>query len=267
MTAAALPHAAAGGPGGLRLLPEETAVALTFNGVTEAVMMATPADLADFARGFAWSEGIAAPAEIAGVEVAEVPGGIDLRIWLDPAAAGRVAARRRTMAGPVGCGLCGIETLAEASAPVPPVAARARFAVADLTAALAAMPAHQPLHDATRAVHAAAFWRPGRGIVAAREDVGRHNALDKLAGALAAAQIDPGQGAALVTSRISLDLVQKAARIGLPALVSPSAPTAAAVRLAAAARIALVAAVRGDRAEVYGDVLRVTGTGGAADAA
>lgn len=267
MTAAALPYAGAGGPGGLRLLPDEAAVALTFNGVTQAVMMATPADLADFARGFAWSEGIAAPAEVAGVEAAEVPGGIDLRIWLEPAAAARIAARRRTLAGPVGCGLCGIETLAQAMAPVPPVAAPARFAAADLTAALAALPAHQPLHDATRAVHAAAFWMPGPGIVAAREDVGRHNALDKLAGALAAAGAHPGQGAVLVTSRISVDLVQKAARIGLPALVSPSAPTAAAVRLAAAAGIALVAAVRGGRAEVYGAASRVTGTGGAADAA
>jgi FdhD protein len=266
----AFAFAGAGQPAGTRSLPEEAAVALSCNGVVQAVMMATPADLEDFARGFTLTEGLADPGEILAIEAEAVPGGIDLRIWLVPAAAARLAARRRTMAGPVGCGLCGIESLAEAMRPVPAVTAGFALPAAEVAAALAALAGHQPLHDATRAVHAAALWRPGAGIVAAREDVGRHNALDKLAGALIAAGVAPGQGGApgagVITSRISLDLVQKAARIGLPVLISPSAPTAAAVRLAETAGIALCAQVRGGRFEVYGAAARITERG-ASDAA
>jgi FdhD protein len=251
----------AGQPDGARTLPEEAAVALSYDGVTQAVMMATPADLEDFARGFTLTEGLADPAAITGIEAVAVEEGIDLRLWLAPGAGAGLAARRRSMAGPVGCGLCGIESLAAAAAVVPKVAAPLRLGAGEVRAAVAALPAHQPVHDATRAVHAAAFWLPGAGIVAAREDVGRHNALDKLAGALIAAGVAPGQGAGVITSRISVDMVQKAARLGLPVLVSPSAPTATAVRLAAAAGIALCACARGGRFEIYGATARITGTG------
>jgi FdhD protein len=260
---AARPFAGFGTASGTRTLPEEAAVALTVNGVTQAVMMATPADLADFARGFTLTEGIADPAEIVGIEAVTVPGGIDLRLWLAPAAAARLAARRRTMAGPVGCGLCGIESLAEATRAVLPVTATLGLPEADLCAAVAALGRHQPLHDATRAAHAAAFVVPGQGIVTAREDVGRHNALDKLAGALIAAGIPAASGAVLMTSRVSVDLVQKAARMGAPVLAALSAPTAAAVDLAAAAGVTLAAMARPDRVEVFAHAGRITGRGAA----
>jgi FdhD protein len=258
---AARPFAGFGQPAGTRMLPEEAAVALTVNGVTQAVMMATPADLEDFARGFTLTEGIADPAEIAGIEALTVAGGIDLRLWLAPAAAARLAGRRRSMAGPVGCGLCGIESLAEATAPVPPVTATLALAEAALLAAVADLSRHQPLHDATRAVHAAAFVVPGQGILMTREDVGRHNALDKLAGALLAAGIPAASGAVLLTSRVSVDLVQKAARMGAPVLVALSAPTAAAVDLAAAAGVTLAAMARPERFEVFAHPHRITGQG------
>ncbi|MFN6979074.1 MAG: formate dehydrogenase accessory sulfurtransferase FdhD, partial [Gemmobacter sp.] len=221
MTAGA--HLAPGGPAGARGLAEEVAVAVSYNGMTQAVMMATPADLEDFARGFTLTEGIADPAAIAGIEPVSVPEGIDLRIWLRPDAAARLAERRRSMAGPVGCGLCGLESLAEAMRPVLPVTAVLTMTAAEVMAAMAALPAHQPLHDATRAAHCAALFVPRRGIVLAREDVGRHNALDKLAGGLIAAGIAAGQGALVVTSRVSVDLVQKAGRMGAPVLIAASA--------------------------------------------
>lgn len=169
---------------GDRILPEETAVALSFNGSTQAVMMATPADLVDFAYGFALTEGIARPEEVLSVEVVPAARGIDVQVWLVPEADSRLAARRRTMAGPVGCGLCGIDSIDQALRDVAPVAHSAfRMTPAQVMAAVAALPGSQPLHDATRAAHCAAFWTP-QGILAAREDVGRHNALDKLAGHL-----------------------------------------------------------------------------------
>ena len=258
---AARAFAGFGTAAGTRTLPDEVAVALSFNGVTQAVMMATPADLEDFARGFALTEGIADPAAIEAIEAAAVPGGIDLRLWLAPAAAARLTERRRTMAGPVGCGLCGIESLAEATRALPPVTAMLTLPAAELCDAAAALGRHQPLHDATRAVHAAAFVVPGQGIVMAREDVGRHNALDKLAGALIAAGIAPGSGAVVMTSRVSVDLVQKAARMGAPVLIALSAPTAAAVDLAAAAGVTLAAMARPERVEVYAHLGRITGAG------
>jgi FdhD protein len=242
---------------GPRVLPSEVAVALSFNGTTQAVMMATPADLEDFAFGFALTEGIATPGEIDSLEVVETPRGIDVQVWLALGAGERLAARRRTMAGPVGCGLCGIDSLEEALRPVAPVPEGGlRMTPAQVCAAVAALPARQPLHDATRAAHAAAFWTPGAGIVAQREDVGRHNALDKLAGALRRADVAP-QGAVVMTSRVSIDLVQKVAAMGAPVLIAVSAPTAEAVDLAEAAGITLVALARPDRFELYTHANRI----------
>jgi FdhD protein len=232
---------------GPRDLPDEVAVALSFNGTTQAVMMASPADLSDFARGFAISEGIAAPDEIDSITVVETGRGFDVQTWLVPAADARLAARRRVMAGPVGCGLCGIDSIEQALRDVPQVTGDLHLTPAQICDAVAALPQHQALHDATRAAHAAAFWVPGRGIVAAREDVGRHNALDKLIGAVFPAQ----PGVVVMTSRVSIDLVQKVAMLGAPVLIAVSAPTAEAVALADRAGITLVALARADRFEVF----------------
>lgn len=249
-----------GGGSMLRALPEECGVAISYNGSTQAVMMATPADLQDFAYGFTQTEGLANPAEIETIEVVETPRGIDLQIWLAETAAGRIAARRRAMAGPVGCGLCGIESLEEAVRapdPLPP----SSFALPgpQVMAAMAALPAHQPLHDATRAAHAAGFWRPGHGFVAVREDVGRHNALDKLAGALVRAGETAADGAIVITSRVSVDMVQKAVAMRAPVLVAASAPTAAALDVAQAAGLTVVALARPDRFETFTHPHRITG--------
>lgn len=233
-----------------RMLPEEVAVALSYNGTTQAVMMATPSALEDFARGFTLTEGIADPGEIESITTVETDLGIDMQIWLKPQAEARLTARRRTMAGPIGCGLCGIDSLEEATRKLPPVAPSAlRLTPGQVCAAVASLPAQQPLHDATRAVHAAGFFRPAQGMVATREDVGRHNALDKLAGALAGQTVS--DGALVLTSRVSIDMVQKAAAIGVSVLIAVSAPTAHAVELADAAGITLIALARHDRFEVF----------------
>jgi FdhD protein len=235
-----------------RTLPEEVAVALSYDGTTEAVMMATPGDLVDFAYGFTLTEGIAALDDLREVAPVETPCGIDLRIWLAPGAGARLAERRRRVAGPVGCGMCGLDSLEEATRAAPALpASDLVLTPADVTAAVASLPSRQTLHDATRAVHAAGFWTPGAGLVLAREDVGRHNALDKLAGAMARGGHDARRGVLVLTSRVSLDLVQKAARIGAPALVAVSAPTTAALDLAEAVGLTVVGLARPDRFEVF----------------
>jgi len=233
--------------GSLRELPEEVAVALSYNGSTRAVMMATPADLIDFAYGFSITEGIATPEEIESVEVVETPLGIDLQIWLAAKAEARETARRRTMAGPVGCGLCGIDSLEQALRRPQPVSEQ-KFTMTpqQIMSAMAELVAYQPLHDLTRAAHAAAFWSP-EGILAAREDVGRHNALDKLIGAIRGLP----RGAVVLTCRTSIDMVQKAAAADFPVIIAASAPTAAAVRMADQAGITLVALARPDGFEVF----------------
>ena len=233
---------------GSRELPEEVAVALTFNGTTQAVMMATPADLTDFAYGFAKTEGIAKPEEIQSVDLVECAHGLDLQIWLTHEAETRLTNRRRTMAGPVGCGLCGIDSLEEATRKVPPVP-KSDFKMTpdEVMGAISQLPAAQPLHDVTRAVHAAGLWS-GK-LLATREDVGRHNALDKLAGHLI--RNPQPVGAIVLTSRVSIDMVQKVAALGLPMLIAVSAPTAQAVVMAEAAGITLIGLARPDRFEAY----------------
>lgn len=240
------------GPGGptpgQRNLPEEVAVALTFNGTTQAVMMATPADLTDFAYGFACTEGIAPPDRIETVDILHLPRGIEARVWLDAEADASLTARRRSMIGPVGCGLCGIDSLDQAlrdMAPVPP--GGFSLTPAQIMVAMAALPGAQPLHDATRAVHAAGFWTDR--LEAIREDVGRHNALDKLAGHLI--RQPRRDGAILLTSRVSTDMVQKVAALQMPMIIAVSAPTAQAVTLADSCNITLVALTRSDRFEVF----------------
>jgi len=235
---------------GTRQLAAETPVAFSYDGVSHAVMLATPDDLEDFARGFSLTEGIIdAPGDILDLDVRPVPRGVLLRIWLRASARDRLAARRRHMAGPAGCGLCGIESLDEAVRSPPVVSAKARFTAADVQAAIAAMAPAQRLGADTRATHAAGLWHSGHGLVALREDVGRHNALDKLAGAVAPATA--AEGIIVLTSRVSVELVQKAARIGAGVLAAVSAPTTLALQTAEQAGITLVGIARDDGFELF----------------
>jgi FdhD protein len=237
---------------GARTIPEETALALTYNGGTYAVMMGTPRDLADFAVGFSLSEGIIqSPADVDSLDIVDLDDGIELRMWLAQSKADRLNERRRHIAGPTGCGICGIDSIAEAVRPAAIVGQGRWFSPQQIMSAMQAVPPLQKLNMETRAVHAAAFWTPARGIVALREDVGRHNALDKLAGALAQDGVSAGEGIVLLTSRVSVEMVQKTAAIGAPLMVAVSAPTALAVRMADAAGITLVAIARTDGFEVF----------------
>lgn len=235
-----------------RRVPEEVPVAFSYEGASYAVMMASPADLDDFAVGFSLSEGlIGSVDDIKELGIVAAPNGIVLRMALSGPRADAFWARRRHLAGPSGCGLCGLESLDEAARTLPVVSSRLVVSASAIFDAMATLPAQQPLNRLTGALHAAAFWRPGEGIVHVREDVGRHNALDKLIGAAARAGIDGGSGAVLLTSRVSVEMVQKVAMFGAPLVVAVSAPTALAVRAAENAGITLVAVARQDGFEVF----------------
>jgi FdhD protein len=237
---------------GTRTIPEETALARTYNGGTYAVMMGTPRDLRDFAIGFSLSEGIIqSPDDIDTLDIVDLNDGIELRMWLAQSRADRLSERRRHFAGPTGCGLCGIDSIAEAIRPAAIVAQGRSFSPREIMTAMQSVAPLQQINIETRAVHAAAFWMPARGIVALREDVGRHNALDKLAGAVAQEKVAAGEGIVLLTSRVSVEMVQKAAAMGAPLMVAVSAPTALAVRMAGAAGITLAAIARADGFEVF----------------
>ncbi|MEA2890847.1 MAG: FdhD protein [Bradyrhizobium sp.] len=244
---------------GSRPIPEETAVALTYNGGTYAVMMATPQDLEDFAVGFSLGEGvISTSTDIDSLDVMPLRDGVELRMWLGKPKADRLQERRRHIAGPTGCGLCGIESIAEAMRSAAVVGPGPRFSPEQIMVAMRSLPSRQKLNIETRAVHAAAFWNAASGIVALREDVGRHNALDKLSGALARASIAASEGIILLTSRVSVEMVQKSAATGAAVMVSVSAPTALAVRMADAAGITLAAIARADGFEVFTHPCRIS---------
>ncbi|WPE21521.1 formate dehydrogenase accessory sulfurtransferase FdhD [Shinella zoogloeoides] len=244
---------------GERIVPEETPVAFSYAGSTHAVMMATPADLEDFAVGFSLTEGIIAdPAEIETVEAVAEDKGIDLQIRLADAQNDALTARRRHMAGPVGCGLCGIESIEQAVRVTPSVSSSSlTLSEEDVVEAVRLLNGQQPLHMVTRAVHGAGFYVPGKGLVAVREDVGRHNALDKLVGAARRAGHAGAAGAVVVTSRVSVEMVQKTAVIGSPFIIAISAPTALAIRTAQEAGMTLIALVRGDEFEIFTGAERV----------
>ena len=251
-----------------RQVPAETAVAISVGGSTHAVMMATPADLEDMAIGLVLNERIVDRVdEIEHLEIVATEAGIDCQVRLVEARARTYVARRRQMTGPVGCGLCGVESL-ELAAPALPRIARADLAAVSPQAigeAVAAMAGQQDLSRLTRAVHAAAFFRagsePGSDPVVTREDVGRHNALDKVAGHLARIGIDPREGFLTITSRVSVELIQKAARMGCGLIAAVSAPTALAIGEAETAGITLVAVVRGEEFEIFTHPQRIAGTG------
>ena len=239
-------------------LAEEVPVALVFNGVSHAVMLATPEHLEDFAVGFSLSECIVgAASEITDLDILHGPLGIEVRMGIIGLRDATLRQRRRSLAGRTGCGLCGIESLAQ-MAPRP--AARAHdfaIAAAALVRAQSEAAALQDLHHRTGAVHAAAWCGADGEVRLLREDVGRHNALDKMIGALANGRRGFGDGFALLTSRASVEIVQKAAAVGIPLLACVSAPTGLAVRVARDAGIALVGFLRGDRHCAYSHPERV----------
>lgn len=237
-------------------IAEEVAVAFEYNGRAHAVMMASPADLEDFAVGFTLAEEIVPTLDdIHDVRVRETPLGHVLDIRVDPLRLAKGAARARNLVGRAGCGICGMDSLASAVRepdPIPPRDGEPALTAAAVIRALAALPALQPMNDDNRSVHAAA-WADRIGAVAlVREDVGRHNALDKLIGAVFRAGISPSDGFALLTSRCGHELVQKAAVVGIPALASLSAPTALALRQAEKAGMSLAAADRAGGVVLFG---------------
>lgn len=243
-------------------IAEETPIALVYNGVPHVVVMASPANLEDLALGFSLSEAvIESAAELGGIEIVPEQAGYSIYLSIPSERVAAIAQRRRNMTARTGCGVCGAETIEQAMRNVPIVAAPtvapaqrvSRQAIVD---AMKQLPALQTLNAATGATHAAAWVNLDGQLQLVREDVGRHNALDKLIGALSAGGIDTAQGFAVVTSRASYEMVQKAAMAGIGLLAAVSAPTALAVRIAREAGITLAAFVRGERCMVYADEAR-----------
>src|SRR5216683_2840676 len=238
----------------------EVPVALAYNGVSHVVMMATPSDLADFALGFSLSEGILADAdELLDLEIEEGEIGIRVSMRITSERFTALKERRRNMTGRTGCGLCGVDDLTQVARPLPRVGTGVNVGVGAIHRALNSLPARQLANQETGAVHAAAWATPTGKIAFVREDVGRHNALDKLIGAIERGQIDPEAGFAVITSRCSFEMVQKAATIRIPILVAISAPTTMALRIAEQTGITLVALARSDSITVYANPGRIRG--------
>lgn len=237
---------------------EEVAVALVYNGISHAVMMATPCDLEDFARGFSLTERIVErSSEIYDIEVEPVGRGIEVRLEIAAQRMAGLQERRRSLAGRSGCGLCGVDSLDAALRSIPAVTDPRPVARSSIERAMAELPEHQKINRANSATHAAGWASADGTLVAVREDVGRHNALDKLAGALVrSGGAEPG-GFVVVTSRCSYEMVQKAAAIGASAIAAVSAPTSLAIETAEQAGIALAAFVRDERLTVYAHAERI----------
>ena len=234
------------------LVAEEMPVALVYHDVPHVVMLATPADLEDYAVGFTLSEALVAGAdEIRGVEVILGSASADVKISVAWERFTQLLQRRRNLTGRTGCGLCGAERAEDAIRECQPVPAGVTITAAELHEAMTQLASRQPINARTGSVHAAAWVVPGKGIQVVREDVGRHNALDKTIGALARAKADFGAGYMLITSRASYEMVQKCATVGIALLVALSAPTAFAVRLAERSGLTLVAFARADQHVVY----------------
>jgi FdhD protein len=231
---------------------EEVPVALTYHGVPHVVMLATPANLEELGVGFTLSEAIvASPDEIHSVELAHQDGAPEIRIGIAGERFSTLLQRTRNLTGRTGCGVCGAETIEQAIRHPAPVGKGIRESVASLHTRLAELRARQPLNLVTGSVHAAAWVAPGKGIELVREDVGRHNALDKVIGALVRARADFGSGYCIVTSRASYEMVQKAATVGITFLAAVSAPTGLAIRLAEECGLTLVGFAREHQHVVY----------------
>ncbi|WP_188703788.1 formate dehydrogenase accessory sulfurtransferase FdhD [Silvimonas iriomotensis] len=235
-------------------LAEETPVALVFNGISHAVMMASPLDLEDFALGFALTEGIIArPGELLDLEVVPLPTGVQVEMRIPEQRFAALKEQRRNLTGRTGCGLCGQDSLQHVIRPLAAVHTGTSVAVADILSAMDQLGALQPLNLATGAAHAAGWWHDGR--ITVREDIGRHNALDKLIGAIARQPVR--DGVLVISSRASYEMVHKAAAAGFAVLAAISAPTALAVRLAEETGVTLAGFVRGERLTVYSHADRI----------
>jgi FdhD protein len=244
----------ASGPEITRAIPVEAPVQIVIAGAPFAIMMATPMDLEDFAYGFALTEQIVESiGDIRGAEIEPVEDGWKLKIALSGERLQAHLARGRAMSGRTGCGLCGIEDFSQMPSPRPPLHPQAPIAPDAIRAALSELEAQQPLNQATRAVHGAAWCGRDGTIVLVREDVGRHNALDKTIGALARAAVAPDSGFFVITSRCSFELVAKAATFGAGTLVSVSAPTSLALERAQRFGVRLIAVARRDQALCFED--------------
>jgi len=243
---------------------EEVPIALVYHGVPHVVMLATPADLEDLAVGFTVSEGLVAhPGEIQSVEVERGAEAIDVRIGIAGERFSELLRRRRNLAGRTGCGLCGAETVDEAIRPPKRVPAGPQVTVAEMHAALVQLESMQPVNARTGSIHAAAWVLPGPGkgdggVQFVREDVGRHNALDKVIGALVRSEADMTKGYALITSRASFEMVQKAATAGISFVAAVSAPTALAIRMAEQTGLTLVGFARRHSHVVYANPDRLS---------
>ncbi len=230
-----------------RTLPVEMPIAVEYNGIGYAVMMATPVDLEDFAVGFSLSERIVRhAADLLDVNAHETPQGIVLRITIAQDRMEPMLERVRVRVSESSCGLCGLENLEQIARPLPPITAQMDIAPTAIFTALEGLYDHQPLNKATGGAHAAAFCTPDGAILVAREDVGRHCALDKLIGALARKGTSPASGFFLLSSRCSYELVEKTVIAGCPTLVTISTATSLAAERAKAAGLTLVALARRD---------------------
>lgn len=240
-------------------IAEEVPVSLVYNGEPHVVMLMTPANIEDFALGFSITEGIIAdPSELLSVHVYNRSNGIEARIRIPDARFAKLSGKGRNLTGRTGCGLCGATTLQQAVRDAKTVCGDLHLPAAELTTALHEIREQQQLNQLTGAVHAAAWILPGRGIQHVREDVGRHNALDKLIGLLVRLGKNPAEGFVIMTSRASYELVQKAASVGITLLAAMSAPTGLAIRLAEEAGITLVGFARDDQHVVYSHAKRLT---------
>ena len=239
-------------------IAEEAPIALMYNGEPHVVMLATPLDLEDFALGFSLTENIVTNlSEVESVRVFQRSEGIEVRLRVPPARCDSLADKGRNMTGRTGCGLCGARTLQQAVRHPPPVPTGVRVDSVELAHALAQLRDHQRLNLITGAVHAAAWVVPGIGVALVREDVGRHNALDKLIGALAKRKTDFTQGYVIVTSRASFEMVQKCAMVGIGFLAAISAPTGLAIGLAEESGLTLIGFARNQDHVAYAHPQRI----------
>lgn len=253
-------------PGGMRRVPvlrgaaqhaedgvaDEVPIALEYNGISHAVMLATPLDLEDFALGFSLTEGIIdSRADVRELEVVAGCGGMTVQLEIASGCFARLKDKRRSLAGRTGCGLCGAESLPQAVQRPVPLESDARFSAAAVSHAMQALNAQQPLRDLTGATHAAGFADANGQVLLVREDVGRHNALDKLVGAIVTAGLRAEDGFIVITSRASYEMAGKTVRAGSALLAAVSGVTGLAIELAHDAQLCLIGFARGDRLSVY----------------